>query len=370
MPPSAHVCSRCTDNFIVNSKSIACQFCENNFHIHCVQIKDNVLKAIKECGNLLWYCDNCITLVKAGQALTKNIEKLEQQTDTWIKNSSDILKSLEKSKDVLECVPETKETWSNVVKRNNSQILLIKPKNASQDSSATKQSITQKIDPADLSIAVKNVKSAGQGAIVVECGDGESLEKLRNAAVNRLSAEYDVERPILANPKIIIVGITDKYVQTAETLMEILKRQYNIPTNCDSNLKVIKKYKPNNRKNHNVILEVTPQLFATIMKNKKIYIEWNSFPAYEYVGVLRCYKCWRYGHKAALCRQKENVCPLCNKNHKSSECNSEVLECTNCKHLSEALNVPNVAFNHSVFDKDCVCFKKAQEISKSKTRYI
>lgn len=59
MAPSADVCERCSENFIVSNKYIKCFFCENKYHASCVAIKDNWLKIFNENANMLWVCDPC-----------------------------------------------------------------------------------------------------------------------------------------------------------------------------------------------------------------------------------------------------------------------------------------------------------------------
>lgn len=368
MSTSVHVCARCTDNFIVNSKLVTCKLCENSYHLQCVQIKDQVLKVIKDCDNLFWYCDDCVSCVNEKLDIVKSIKLLEQQTKQCVKNSTDILKSLDNEN----IVSPAKNDWSSVVKKKNNNLppLLIKPKKASQDSAITKQVVTQKINPSDLSISVKKLKSVGQGTVVIECNDSESLKKLQTSAVAKLSEDYNVELPKTSNPKIVIVGLHEKYLDSEDNFVARLKRQSNLLNGEENNVEIIRKYIPRNKKLLNVVLEVSPAFFRDIIKSGKIFIDWESFPVYEYVGVLRCYKCWRYGHKAANCHQKNIVCPLCNKNHRSSDCSASVHECTNCKYASEVLKIPGVDFKHTVFDKNCISYKKAQENVKSRTQYI
>lgn len=43
---------------------------------------------------------------------------------------------------------------------------------------------------------------------------------------------------------------------------------------------------------------------------------------------------------------------------------------TACKHAHEVLKIPNIDYRHTVFDKKCLCFQRAQERAKSRVQYI
>ena len=124
-----------------------------------------------------------------------------------------------------------------------------------------------------------------------------------------------------------------------------------------------------NSRLQNVILEVSVDVFRILQSNKREFFDWDCYPVYEYVSVLRCFKCWKYGHKAANCRQEHIVCPLCNKNHSSENCTSEVFECTNCKYAHDVLKINDIEINHTVFDKSCISYQRAIERVKNRTKY-
>lgn len=167
----------------------------------CVQVKDNANKRISEYSNLLWFCDDCIGIAKERLNLTTVIQNMEKKIEVMF----------EKTKKYVDTVVAARESggekkWSDVVKRRNPP-LIIKPKNSSQNSDATKTTVAQKIDPTEIAVAVKNVKKASQGSIIIECENDESLKKLHSAAVSELAAEYVVRIPEPRKPRVIIVGV-------------------------------------------------------------------------------------------------------------------------------------------------------------------
>lgn len=315
---------------------------------------------------MFWYCNECVVLVRDRLGIAKRLESLERHVVANNASATEILSKLENKSNSL----DRENQWSSIVQRNKFPPLIIKPKNTGQDSVATKKSVVNKINPSDLSVEIKKVKQVSQGRVFIECNDRESLKKLQDKVESELSDEYTVEIPKIANPKVLIVGIQEKFVNNEEEFIQRIKSQSSLAAVTQMDVKIIKKYIPKNKKLNNVVLEVTPEIFNCLLKHKRIYMEWESFPIYEYWGVIRCYKCWRYGHKAIHCRQQNIVCPLCNGKHKSDECKSDSLECTNCKYAHEVLKIPDIEYRHSVFNKECICFKRAQEKIRSRTQYI
>lgn len=84
-----------------------------------------------------------------------------------------------------------------------------------------------------------------------------------------LSEDYTVEIPKMANPKILMVGMLEKYLDSEENFIDRIKRQSNLFGTQDFDVKIIRKYIPRNKKLHNVILEVSPVFFKDIRKMEK-----------------------------------------------------------------------------------------------------
>lgn len=295
------------------------------------------------------------------------MEKLELQVAENRLNTTEILKKLEHTSVTNKEQPQ----WSDIVKKNPFPPLIIRPKQTDQHSNITKQAVIQNIDPSELSVEVNKFKSVGRGGIVIECGDTKSLQKLQDKAVTKLAENYTIEIPKIANPKVVVVGVHKEYVNNEEEFIKRVKNQSCLEVlGDDISVKVNRKYIPKNKQLHNIVLELSPKAFKCLTGSGKVYIDWDSFPVYEYVGVLRCYKCWKYGHKAVNCQQPNSVCPVCSQNHKSEDCKSNVKECINCKHASEVLKIPNIDYKHSVFDRNCICYIRAVEKARARTHYI
>jgi hypothetical protein len=61
-----------------------------------------------------------------------------------------------------------------------------------------------------------------------------------------------------------------------------------------------------------------------------------------HLHITQCYKCHKYGHRAANCKKKEK-CGKCADNHTTAECTSETIKCVNCDGPHEAWHVECLA---------------------------
>lgn len=61
---------------------------------------------------------------------------------------------------------------------------------------------------------------------------------------------------------------------------------------------------------------------------------------------------------AKECKSEKDICPKCSGDHASEECRTADRVCVNCKHASEVLRIPNVAFNHAAFERNCEAYKR------------
>lgn len=115
MADDVRVCSRCSDNFIVNSKFLKCYICQEQYHYACSGIRDTHCKFITECKNVVWFCSECniegLQTNKVGGAFTvtqmsceitvlkKEIECLNREKDllrkllSEMENTTTLLKS-------------------------------------------------------------------------------------------------------------------------------------------------------------------------------------------------------------------------------------------------------------------------------------
>uniref|UniRef100_A0A6P7GRZ8 Uncharacterized protein LOC114340061 n=1 Tax=Diabrotica virgifera virgifera TaxID=50390 RepID=A0A6P7GRZ8_DIAVI len=366
MAPGIQTCVQCADNFIVNNKYIVCDLCIKPYHLHCAKVKDQVLKIKQDCVNLKWFCGNCFTI--AENRLNKN----ESEYQLNEKKTKEVLEKTCKLTDLIEnngTLTNSQRQWSDVVKTKKTEPLIIKPKNQNQNCLTTKTVLAQKFSPVDINVSVENVKSCAKGSIAIHCNNKESLDNLKINAEKVLGADYEIKIASISKPKIKIINVHEKDIQDIDSFVDSFKKQ-NLIDGIETYIKILRKYKSktNNRNALNVIVEISADIFNYLVNEKeKIHIGWNSYRFFEHVNIIRCFRCWKFGHFADKCTSQD-VCPLCGGQHKKDECRitNDNFTCVNCKYANEILKLKHVNYNHNVFDRNCSSYQR--QLLKAKER--
>lgn len=104
----------------------------------------------------------------------------------------------------------------------------------------------------------------------------------------------------------------------------------------------------------NVILQVPVRVRDYMCGEGRVFVDWGSHKVKEFVSVLRCHKCYAYGHMMKDCRMKERVCLRCGEGgHLSKDCKK--LECCrNCR-------IKGMNGDHSVLSVECPEYRRMLE---------
>lgn len=94
--------------------------------------------------------------------------------------------------------------------------------------------------------------------------------------------------------------------------------------------------------------------FKDEIQPQRVYLGFMAYQVRPYVRPpLRCYKCQRFGHVAAVCRG-EGKCGKCGEGHDRSECTSSDAKCCNC------------GGNHVAAYRGCGAYIQAQQVENIK----
>ncbi|KAL5242298.1 hypothetical protein ACI65C_009708 [Semiaphis heraclei] len=78
------------------------------------------------------------------------------------------------------------------------------------------------------------------------------------------------------------------------------------------------------------VCSVRPSAFKALV-GKSLFIGLSKCKVKEYVDVIRCFKCQRFGHRASKCDQTADTCGRCAvKGHRANDCKSVPVKCANC----------------------------------------
>lgn len=371
------------------SKTVAvcvCVKCHSFFHGSCVE-RSKISRFISK--NEIICCEDNITPNSAtcdSTNLQKEIKLLNiinGQKDSMLKDKEEIIALLEHKIKCLEdklktgvqdvnqlgnkTVPEVKKSYSAVL---NESVVIVKPKNSTQKSQQTREMVQEKINPVTVGASVSRIKHIRDGGIAICCSDEKSIENICEDVKNKLGNEYDITTVEKKNPKIKIFNVNAKDLEDEESFVDKLVFQNTIKTNEEKRkIKVANKYETHNGRNYNVIVEVDSETYGQLNSEGFLHIGWKRCRFIDFVNLIQCYKCWKFGHLSKNCKSPRDVCPNCGGDHSSKNCNVDIKICTNCRHAAEVLRVPNITFNHSAYDRQCESYKRIFSQLKNKFNY-
>lgn len=219
-----------------------------------------------------------------------------------------------------------------------------------------------------MAIAVEQIKEGKDGAVIINCSNTNSKEKLKEMVVNELGNKYSVVDGRKKDPRIIIRGAEEEYITARdEDILEALKEQNDLEVNEHSTLSVHSKYNQKGQRNKgNIILTVDVTLKNKICELGKLNIGWRRCVVHEYFSITRCYKCARYGHIAIKC-ENNLTCINCAGPHRISDCESNTQKCINCEETNRKVKKA-LKTDHSASDPNCPCYRRIVEIESKKTK--
>lgn len=294
---------------------------------------------------------------------TENKLKTIITENSEIKNELSLIKSIcEKQNNELNQLREIKQTKSSYADQVKSNVVIVKPIDDNQSSSKTKEIFKEKVNP--IENKVSGIRKAAKGSIIIECTNKQQSEKLKSSVAESLGEKYKVEIPKKRYPKFRLCGMSDKL--TEEQIINYLIKQ-NECLKSESELKVIKtteridKFK---NKNYQAIIETNPESFQRIMQAEKVYVNWDSCKVFEYVNIVRCFKCLGFNHFSKECT-RDLACKFCAGKHESSNCTSDVHKCVNCTYYVEHLKM-KLDTNHHAYSSDCKVLDRKYNEEKKK----
>ena len=81
----------------------------------------------------------------------------------------------------------------------------------------------------------------------------------------------------------------------------------------------------------NVIVELSRGMHEILMNEERVYEKWRSCKVRDFVNVLRCHRCFAFGHMMRECNIKERLCERCGESgHLRDWCKNACI-CRNCK---------------------------------------
>lgn len=352
------ICGKCKKK--TKDSKIKCSGnCNAVFHVKCVELSTADYQTTQNCKNVRWFCDGCLYILENMWGLKDAITVLQSQVLTEM---SEMKKMFTKSSDA------SKTEMKSYAKAAAGETVIIKPKNASQESKKTLEVVQRYVDPAALEVGINEIRTVKDGGVVIKCNSKEEIKKIKSVAEKKMGKSYKVNTPELKNPNIKVLDIGRE--MTNEELLEAIKKQ-NVYINHDYlslSIKVIKRMKTK----WMAIIECDPVTFKRIMDANGLFIDWSRCRVYEYINIYRCFKCGGFDHKANECTKSGSRCLRCAEavsgHDNGNQCDCETLKCLNCIEANEVLKTDFNIF-HSIFDVSCPVLLKKTEIQRKKIKY-
>ena len=250
---------------------------------------------------------------------------------------------------------------------SNAMKVIIKPKEKDKykNSEDLRKAVKETLSPGKQQIQIRRFIVRKED-IVLETNSVATLEKLKTS--RRLQTKFEVTEPTKFRPRIIIYDVPSEY--TEQDLKAHVFKQNDFEMELgEFEQSFTPKFKTGKRDRPvtNWVAEVSPGLRRKIMQNRRLYLEWTSCRALDFVLVTRCFKCQGFGHIGRNCKNKE-ICSLCaTEGHNNKTCpdkadKNKARKCANCARAKKASN-------HNVMDRKCPCYVRALERLTNNTDY-
>lgn len=248
--------------------------------------------------------------------------------------------------------------------RTSCPVIVIKPVETSQEHNATIDFLKKTLDPKIH--AINNFRNGKDGSIIAQCAADKDVNAMKNDIESCLGEKYEAVVPLVANPRVKIKGMSDRFVADEDLIAALKSQNEGIGINDARVVAVFEnpRFKYNK---FNAILEVDVPTFNNLMKVEKINIGFDRCPVVDALHILRCFKCKGFGHKSTECKNEEN-CSKCSEHHRTAECTSKDIRCVNCLKMNEDRKM-SLDVNHEAFSSQCTVYRKLIERKKRNMQY-
>lgn len=268
----------------------------------------------------------------------------------------------------------TQPSYANMVKsmadpgvqnKKDTKVVLFYPReeNKAQTSEETKDMLQRRIKPVQHGIKINRVAKIRNGGVALEV-HRDHAQSVLDKVGNSLSSREPTKRlPKLKIFDVPVHGRDDGAIIEdirAQNFPEIYKDEFA------DQVKVVYKVGPKNQPTCHWVIEASPKLRETIVKNgDRIYLGWSSCKIIDHIIITRCFKCQRFGHLAKACTAKTETCGHCAKEgHSFKDCPDSKWEfkCSNCIRAK-------LKSNHSVNSAECSVYLREKHRITQLTDY-
>ena len=181
--------------------------------------------------------------------------------------------------------------------------------------------MTECIRPAKDKINIRSMRST-EKVLIIETETEKDIQKLNEMEALKKHS-FVIEKPRKKNPLMIIYDVPS--TKTDQDIKDtIYEQNFEESLSKDEfNQKFSLRFKAGPRGKNTVhhVAEVTSDLRKIILSKGRLYLDFTSHSAKDYIVVARCLKCQDLGHVAKYCNKQSSSCSHCGEqDHAKSEC--------------------------------------------------
>lgn len=369
-------CEKCK-NDIGDDDCFECDACTRQYHLLCDNVRKGDVTARATSKNLKLYCTRCmshkleIANAEKLSIIFKYVSKIDLQTQKQVaiqaeaadkldKIVADAVVVKEKMDDIKSCIGAGvnvgggTNTYANVVRAATKPTVIIKPKNVTQNATATSDDIRKEISSRDVNAC--GLRKLHGGSVVISCESGAASMKMKTMVEAKFGDKYDVSLPDIMKPRMRIFRVDGV---NENDIVDELKQRNEWLVNGDIVVKKIIKSKNEKYNDFDVIIEVDLDSFDKLTDAGCVNLGWKSCKVAHHIHLTRCFKCCGFGHIAERCSNKL-ACAKCSGEHKTAECKSNETRCVNCKVMNEKFGT-KLNTRHRPWHSSCDVLKKRTE---------
>ncbi|XP_014260373.1 uncharacterized protein LOC106673003 [Cimex lectularius] len=245
-------------------------------------------------------------------------------------------------------------------KEAQNNLIIIDPV-SDMEPQALLQTVKDRLNPRNSMIRVEGLRITARGGVAIRVeSDSAKTPVLRVFENTNLKAREMGKR----NPRILVLRVPAE-LKANDVREEIMaNNQLDVELNQIRPLHTLRYGRGQRGSNPFVswVVELPPSARKTVLEKNKVYLDYQSCPARDYVDITRCYKCQMYGHVAATCPKLDPVCGKCAQPHDTRSCKEEAAKCANCHRLG-------IDYNHRAGSRSCEAHIRAVVKVKSTTDY-
>lgn len=187
------------------------------------------------------------------------------------------------------------------------------------------KTVRSSINPSEIGVDIQQIRETRKGELLVSVRNGsDKAEVLRK----EISQKFPKASVLMRKERKVLHIKNLDSLTTEEDVREALVKTTNLKEK-DIDVRALRPAF-GNKQNVTVVMEV--EAADKLLQSGSIKIGWMRCRILERKEVMKCYRCWDYGHKKSQCTgpNRENNCLKCgNEGHKAKDCQNKEC-CVNC----------------------------------------